>query len=313
MLAAAFALLGCEAAPPFSAQSLPEVAPTVSPRAEGPERSIESFQLEQYYLRLQRDLLVQGLLRTDGGTFDAAYTAEDLAENFIRIALYDEYRASGDFMLPEETESNLRRWERPVRLRVLFGDTVPEAQRQEDRVRIENYTNRLARVTGLPMSITKGANANYHVLVVNEDDRLGLRPALQKMVPGISEAGLRAIINMPRTQLCIVVSFASDRTDGPFTDAIAVIRGEHPDLFRLSCIHEEIAQGLGLANDSDAARPSIFNDDEEFALLTVHDEQLLRILYDKRLKTGMDITQALPIVTQIANELFAGRRPQGTN
>ena len=46
--------------------------------------------------------------------------------------------------------------------------------------------------------------------------------------------------------------------------AVAIVRGEHPDLMRLSCIHEELAQGLGLANDSPYARPSVFNDDEEF-------------------------------------------------
>ena len=37
---------------------------------------------------------------------------------------------------------------------------------------------------------------------------------------------------------------------------------------RRACVHEEMAQGLGLGNDSETARPSIFNDDEEFALLT---------------------------------------------
>ena len=31
---------------------------------------------------------------------------------------------------------------------------------------------------------------------------------------------------------------------------------DDPDLLRLSCMHEEIAQGLGLANDSPLARPS---------------------------------------------------------
>ena len=42
---------------------------------------------------------------------------------------------------------------------------------------------------------------------------------------------------------------------GTYTRAFAVIRAEHPDLLRLSCLHEEIAQGLGLANDSPRARP----------------------------------------------------------
>jgi hypothetical protein len=71
-------------------------------------------------------------------------------------------------------------------------------------------------------------------------------------------------------------------------------------------VHEEIAQGLGLPNDSPAARPSIFNDDEEFALLTRHDELLLRILYDRRLRPGMLPDDARPIVTEIAEELIGG-------
>ncbi len=57
-------------------------------------------------------------------------------------------------------------------------------------------------------------------------------------------------------------------------------------------------------SDSPTARPSIFNDDEEFALLTRHDELLLRILYDRRLQPGMTKAQAVPIVRQIAAELL---------
>jgi hypothetical protein len=61
---------------------------------------------------------------------------------------------------------------------------------------------------------------------------------------------------------------------------------------------------IGLANDSPAARPSIFNDSEEFALLAPHDELLLRILYDRRLRTGRTIEEAKPIVQTIATELM---------
>ena len=82
------------------------------------------------------------------------------------------------------------------------------------------------------------------------------------------------------------------------------MRAEQPDLMRLSCIHEEIAQGLGLPNDSPRARPSIFNDDDEFALLTSHDEKLLTMLYDPRLKPGMTAQEAAPVVRIIARELM---------
>jgi len=74
---------------------------------------------------------------------------------------------------------------------------------------------------------------------------------------------------------------------------------------RLSCIHEELAQGLGLANDSPQARPSIFNDDEEFAYLTRHDELLLEMLYDPRLEPGMTVDTAAPLVRRIAEEIIA--------
>jgi hypothetical protein len=97
----------------------------------------------------------------------------------------------------------------------------------------------------------------------------------------------------------------SQNAEQRYARAIALIRAELPPLLRRSCLHEELAQGMGLANDSPAARPSIFNDDEEFAELTRHDELLLQILYDPRLAPGMTEAEALPIVRVIAAELLA--------
>jgi hypothetical protein len=71
-------------------------------------------------------------------------------------------------------------------------------------------------------------------------------------------------------------------------------------------MHEEISQALGLPNDSPRARPSIFNDDEEFALLTDHDELLLRILYSRELRPGMLAYEARPIVESLARRLMGG-------
>ena len=99
---------------------------------------------------------------------------------------------------------------------------------------------------------------------------------------------------------------ARDAPGGGYVQAVAVVRAELPDALRLSCYHEELAQGLGLANDSPRARPSIFNDDEEFAWLTKMDEKLLRILYDPRLRPGMTEAEAGPLVETIAAELMGG-------
>ncbi len=112
---------------------------------------------------------------------------------------------------------------------------------------------------------------------------------------------------MPRSDFCLVFASAPLNT-GTYTQAVAVIRAEHPDELRLSCVHEEIAQGLGLPNDSPYARPSIFNDDEEFARLTTQDEMMLAILYDARLQPGMNLEQARAAAAIVAAEL-TGRKP----
>ncbi len=98
----------------------------------------------------------------------------------------------------------------------------------------------------------------------------------------------------------------AEGNSGAYTRAFAVIRAEHPDLLRLSCLHEEMAQGLGLPNDSPRARPSIFNDDEEFALLTDQDEMMLRILYSPELRPGMSAAEARPIVESLARRMTGG-------
>lgn len=255
--------------------------------------------------RVQNDLLAQGLLRVDGGGPDVPFSKRNLVDNFIRIALFDEYVNTGGQIIARETESRLRRWEQPIRMKIEFGPSVPLAQRSKDRAKISHYIKRLSRLSGVPIRLTN-TGANYNVLILNEDERLAAGPRLQQLAPGIGSASQLAVTDMSPSTLCLVLAYSDNTNTATYAKAVAVIRGEHPDLLRLSCFHEELAQGLGLANDSPSARPSIFNDDEEFGLLTHHDELLLQILYDRRLRAGMTPQQARPIVQTIADELLGG-------
>jgi hypothetical protein len=305
-LVLATGLAGCtELFPPPPAPPPPEppapVIPPPEPKPVPPSQA--SRDLSVYYQRLQNDLLTQGLLRGDGGGGDTPFTDTQLARNFVRIALFNEYRDDSDFSSPQATVSKLRRWEKPIRMSVAFGPSATDAQKVMDRASVSAYAARLARVTGLQITQTD-RNPNYHVLFLNEDDRRGYADQLRALIPGINERTLRAVVNLPRDQLCVVIgTFAPGGAS--YRNAVAIIRSEHPNLMRAACIHEELAQGLGLANDSPRARPSIFNDDEEFGLLTTHDELLLQMLYDRRLQTGMPPSQAAPIVRQIAREILA--------
>jgi hypothetical protein len=254
-----------------------------------------------YYSQVQQMLLSQGLMRTDPGT-GIPYTDRMLAENFMRIALYDEYRRGTGGFVREETASRLRRWEEPVRLGVRFGASVPPERQATDRARIASFAARLAAITGHPIGIDD-ANPNFLIHVVSEDEREALGPKVRAFMPNLSPADIAGITDMPRSTYCLVYALAASGSSGTYTRAFAVIRAEHPDLLRLSCLHEELAQGLGLPNDSPRARPSIFNDDEEFALLTDQDELLLKMLYSPELHPGMSPDEARPIVESLARRL----------
>ena len=308
-LTALLTLAACETEVPVVPSPAPQQRPdnlvVPAPPAPAPTtntRSDASRALSMHFQRLQNDLMARGLLRTDGGGPDTTFTDTVLARNFVRIALFDEFVNTPTGLRAQPTVSRLRRWEQPVRFNVEFGETVPRDQRVTDRNTVGQFVSRLARVTGAPITMSE-SNPNFHVLVLNEDDRAGFESRLRSMVPGIDDTSVRAFMDVPRDTLCLVLAFSQG--DSPqYSQAIALIRGEHPDLMRLACIHEELAQGLGLANDSPQARPSIFNDDEEFALLTTHDELLLKMLYDERLRTGMTAAEAAPIARVIARELL---------
>lgn len=281
--------------------------PSQRPTAPPPitEASQASERLATYYASLQRDLLTRGLLRTDGGGPDTPYSPAMLVSNFERIAFYDEYARGGGLRHSSGQVGQLRRWSGPVRINVEFGNSVPVAQQTQDRTTVTTFTNRLAAVTA--HNITNAATRpNFHILVMGQDDQAQAVARLQQIVPNANLATVNLFRRVPRDIHCFVVAFSTPDNDHDYRVAVALVRAEHPDLLRKSCFHEEIAQGLGLANDSPKARPSIFNDDDEFALLTTHDESLLAMLYDPRLRIGMTAEQARPVLHLLARER-AGR------
>ena len=302
-------LLICAAALGLSAcmvQTGPQIPPPADPGdGAGYTQSPESAALARYYANIEARLIADGLLRADGGVADAPYTAEMLAANFERIALYDEYTLSGGRFIQRETPAQLRRWEAPVQLQAHFGASVDRLQQAEDLSILSTYARRLSRASGHPI-ITVPEGGNFHVLYLDRDEQRGAGDLLRRLVPGIGQETIDEIETMPRSTFCAVFAFSEHGARPVYLTAIAVIRSEHPSLLRRSCVHEEVAQWLGLPNDSARARPSIFNDDEEFSLLTPHDEALLRILYDPRLTPGLTPEAARPMVRSIAEELVGG-------
>jgi hypothetical protein len=299
--------VGCTAPPapdPAIRLDPPPAAPAGAvalPPPAGPAAAAAG-ELAAFYARIEAERRARGLMRTDDGTREGPVAPARLAAIWAEVALRDEPAGTGS-----PVPATLRRFAAPVALRLEFGASVPEAMRAADRARVAAVAAQIAQAARHPVHLLpEGAEGgNFHVLVLSEDERRAIGPRLSALVPGIDPATIAFVTDLPRDIFCLALSFARDG-GSVLTEAVAVIRAEHPELTRLACYHEEIAQGLGLSADSPRARPSVFNDDQEFALLTALDLMLLRLHYDARLRPGMTAREAAPIALRIASALAAG-------
>lgn len=301
--AVVLALAGCAMAPMPAPGPVSNQDKQAAPR-EQPE-SLATGPVARHFATVERRRMAQGLLRLDRAPRDLPISASLLERAFTEVALRDEYQFGQDRIVQQSNPAALRRWDGPVRLSVEFAETVPDPTRTRDRRVVRQLVSRVARITDHPVQLTAG-RGNFSVLVLDERARRAIGPRLRALVPGIDSASQNLVENLPLGVSCLVLAFSRDGTN-VYSDAVAIIRAELPERTRDMCYHEEIIQGLGLANDSPVARPSLFNDSAEFAVMTVLDEQLLRMLYDPRLRPGMRAPEARPIVRRIAAELMGGQ------
>lgn len=264
-------------------------------------------ELAAFYAGVQGELTASGRMRQDTAPTDAPFSVDDLVRNFERIALMDEYVDVGGRFVKHETPALLRRWTRPVRVGLVVGPSVPPEQAAQDRRNVTEFTARLARLTGLDMKVSDGPDVNFLVMVLNTEEQSVAAQATSAKFPGFQPAVLGAIANTPLDTFCTAYAFAEPTAPSTYAAVMVLIRAEHPPFTRLSCVHEEMAQAMGLPNDSPEARPSLFNDSLEFAFLTEHDEILLRMLYDPRLRPGMSIAEAGPLLPAIARDAMAAQ------
>ena len=263
-----------------------------------------------------------GRMRDDPAPPDAPFDNATLARNFRTIA-FDVERdpfATGAAKGALGEARFLRRWRGPVRWAVYASP----AEQARVRPLVHDLALRLAGLTGLdigPADAAAGPHpppANLQVWVV--PDRIeGLLRSFPANAAGTGDAGevVRArIAEFIRTWYsaaaspCAAQFFNVDRPAagaGTILGALVLIRAGLPEALLRSCVEEELTQAMGLPNDDAGVRPSIFNDEKEFGVLTAHDELLLRILYDPRLEPGMTPGTAMPVVRQIIGEL----RPAG--
>ncbi|MEM1383733.1 MAG: DUF2927 domain-containing protein [Pseudomonadota bacterium] len=280
--------------------TVPAMAAALSAAACAPTTTGESFD------DIVFELVNNGKLRKERAPADAPFTNADLVRNFDRIA----FGLEAQFETPGGDHDLIRRWDGPVRWRI---DRVSKPVEVETRLRAGQTFARLARATGIEIEATEdGSDTNFAILLLAPEDYSPLAARFSEM--GLEKLaawarGFRSYAASP----CVGVFIPAPDKAGEGSNArgriayvlVLIREGLAEDLF-LACLEEELSQGMGLPNDHNEARPSIFNDLQEFAFLTEHDEFLLRILYHPRLRPGMPRDEAMALVPGIVEELRPG-------
>ena len=252
---------------------------------------------------LETELRRSGYLRTERNPADITVSNRQLVRNFREIMLYDEYDVEDGRYVARRVPRNLVKLDGPVGYWA-YGETVDEI----DQKHIDALAARIGRATGLRIS-PNWENPTIQIMILTRAERIALADEIDN---GDTDSPfIDDLRNDLGETLCAAYPITSLEDDTLYGYAV-VIPGELSGLMRQSCIEEEFGQAFGPAADFEGARPSVFNDDEEFALFTAHDEMLLRILYDDRLRHGMTEAQAMPIVERIVAEIRPSPAPKSS-
>lgn len=253
------------------------------------------------YSNLSQNLQSQGLLRTETEPLDAPFSLADLARNFHDVVFHYEFHFKDGRLINQRIEKPLKRWSGHVRY-TFRGDAVTPGDRADTRA----LMGRISGLTGLTFEEVEGD----HDLMISIASRKG-RKAISRHLADADMPTYKRRYDIWRQTpgwVCGATLSASWENEAELIYAHVFIGDEVSGVLRKACLHEEIVQALGLTNDSDRARPSIFNDDQEFAFLTEHDAILLRTLYHPLLAPGMRAAEAMPIARGLLSATLAARQ-----
>ena len=252
-----------------------------------------------------------GRMRAERMPTDAPLTASLLEESFRRIAFDLEVDPLGTGEPQSGNEQPMiRKWLKPM----LFSLISTSENEAEIRPRLEKFAAELKRKTGHQVkSFEQGKDKAARLLIIyGSDDQMAAmsepdsisQPDWDDSEKGAAQWLSESVAEWrtapsPCAGYVLVGDERTQSPKGEILFAVIMIRKEVPDLLLDACIEEELSQAMGLLNDDSRVRPSIFNDDQEFALLTEHDSRLLQMLYDPRIEPGMSPDQAMPIVREI--------------
>ncbi|MBO6520507.1 MAG: DUF2927 domain-containing protein [Rhodospirillales bacterium] len=158
---------------------------------------------------------------------------------------------------------------------------VPVETSNQHYTALQRHVRDLAALTSLPLRLMPrdiGTGGDIVITIVPRT-LMGRLP-----FPGVPARQLRNLMGPSR---CFFLIWPNK--DWSANKAKIVINSLLDEDHITHCLLEELTQAMGLPNDSERLRPSIFNESSMLTRLSVLDRILIRSVYDPRIGTGMTL------------------------
>lgn len=231
--------------------------------------------------------------------FSSQLSDKEILRNFEIIAFGNEYTS--------EKFSRVRKWAAPIRMGIK-GKYPDHFERN-----VRRQAKDLQEITGHPIELYYSHGMQKKGLLAKDFDKKKVNVILYYLPKkAIPKALLQYFNNdraevdrMIRNSTCFAKYF---RRKNEIRAAVVVFPSHLPEDISRACVVEELTQIMGLPNDSDLVKPSIFSDTSLYRELTGQDKILLKILYDPRISFNMRRDKALEKAMVILHDLRQGRR-----
>jgi Protein of unknown function (DUF2927) len=228
-----------------------------------------------------------------------SFSSDEIKNGFFKTA----FRPELQFDTPE---ARIRKFDEPVRVFVI-NHAKPD--RGADVAAV--VADIRAHVAHLDLAITddRGA-ANFVVTLVHRRD---LAQTIR------SYYGTDKAKQIQRTLSPECLSGIGKDKSYRIRRAEAILPADTGDFDFYDCAYEELLQGLGIINDDASVPWTMFNDNVQMGFFDRYDQYLLNILYDPRIRAGMNkdavdklLSDVLPAVRASVDDLNAPTRGSRT-
>ena len=204
----------------------------------------------------------------------------------------------GSELSPKTRSKVIAKWQGPIGIEIQGRVTKRHAQF------LETHLRTLADLTGLRFHQLKKNKATSEIGMQKISFVFVRRAEMGAIkIPGVDPLIIK---RLALEGGCYFLSFK--KPPERIVLSIVVVNVERNIRNLNACLLEELVQSLGLPNDTNIMRPSVFSDRNRLTKLSPSDRALVLALYDPRMKAGLARDKAVSLAQALFRKMATGGR-----